>query len=40
MKDLKGKKIGMPFNTSVHFAMLAATEERGPAADRRARSST
>jgi taurine transport system substrate-binding protein len=23
LKDLKGKKIGLPFNTSVHFAMLA-----------------
>ena len=27
--DLKGKKIGMPFNTSVHFAMLAALKTVG-----------
>ena len=32
LKDLKGKKIGLPFNTSVHFAMLAGAEDRGPAA--------
>jgi taurine transport system substrate-binding protein len=29
LKDLKGKKIGMPFNTSVHFAMLAAMDTVG-----------
>jgi len=29
LKDLKGKKIGLPFNTSVHFAMLGALEEAG-----------
>lgn len=29
LKDLKGKKIGLPFNTSVHFAMLGALEEGG-----------
>jgi taurine transport system substrate-binding protein len=29
LKDLKGKKIGMPFNTSVHFAMLAALKTVG-----------
>jgi taurine transport system substrate-binding protein len=29
MKDLKGKKIGMPFNTSVHFAMLAGLKNAG-----------
>lgn len=31
MKDLKGKKIGMPFNTSVHFAMLAGLKAAGMA---------
>src|SRR5215831_434451 len=29
LRDLKGKKIGMPFNTSVHFAMLAALKSVG-----------
>ena len=29
LKDLKGKKIGLPFNTSVHFAMLAALKTAG-----------
>jgi taurine transport system substrate-binding protein len=29
LKDLRGKKIGMPFNTSVHFAMLAALRTVG-----------
>lgn len=29
LKDLKGKKIGLPFNTSVHFAMLAALRTVG-----------
>jgi taurine transport system substrate-binding protein len=29
LKDLKGKKIGMPFNTSVHFAMLAGLKTVG-----------
>src|SRR5215813_9541639 len=29
LRDLKGKKIGMPFNTSVHFAMLAALKTVG-----------
>jgi len=29
MKDLKGKKIGLPFNTSVHFAMLAGLKSVG-----------
>jgi len=29
MKDLKGKKIGLPFNTSVHFAMLAGLKAAG-----------
>jgi taurine transport system substrate-binding protein len=29
MKDLKGKKIGLPFNTSVHFAMLAGLKTVG-----------
>ena len=29
LKDLKGKKIGLPFNTSVHFAALAALETVG-----------
>ena len=29
MKDLKGKKIGLPFNTSVHFAMLAGLKQAG-----------
>src|SRR4030095_15350629 len=29
MKDLKGKKIGLPFNTSVHFAMLAGLKSAG-----------
>ena len=29
LKDLKGKKIGLPFNTSVHFAMLAALKTVG-----------
>ena len=29
MKDLKGKKIGLPFNTSVHFSMLAALKDAG-----------
>ena len=32
LKDLKGKKIGLPFNTSVHFAMLAALKTVGLAA--------
>src|SRR5437016_10469113 len=27
MKDLKGKKVGLPFNTSVHFALLAAMKD-------------
>jgi len=31
MKDLKGKKIGLPFNTSVHFAMLAGLKSAGMA---------
>ena len=31
MKDLKGKKVGMPFNTSVHFAMLAGLKAAGVA---------
>ncbi|HEY3181068.1 MAG TPA: ABC transporter substrate-binding protein [Casimicrobiaceae bacterium] len=29
LKDLKGKKIGLPFNTSVHFAMLAGLKSAG-----------
>ena len=29
LKDLKGKKIGLPFNTSVHFAMLAGLKTAG-----------
>ena len=29
LKDLKGKKVGLPFNTSVHFAMLAALKSAG-----------
>jgi taurine transport system substrate-binding protein len=29
LKDLKGKKIGLPFNTSVHFAMLAGMKSVG-----------
>jgi taurine transport system substrate-binding protein len=29
LKDLKGKSIGLPFNTSVHFAMLAALKTAG-----------
>jgi taurine transport system substrate-binding protein len=29
LKDLKGKKIGLPFNTSVHFALLAALKTAG-----------
>jgi len=29
MKDLKGKKVGLPFNTSVHFAMLAGLKAAG-----------
>lgn len=29
LKDLKGKKIGLPFNTSVHFAMVAALHDAG-----------
>ena len=29
MKDLKGKKVGLPFNTSVHFALLAAMKNAG-----------
>ncbi|MCC7049867.1 MAG: ABC transporter substrate-binding protein, partial [Alphaproteobacteria bacterium] len=29
LKDLKGKKIGLPFNTSVHFSMLAALDTVG-----------
>ena len=29
LKELKGKKIGLPFNTSVHFAMLAALKTAG-----------
>lgn len=29
MKDLKGKKVGLPFNTSVHFAMLAGLKSAG-----------
>jgi taurine transport system substrate-binding protein len=29
MRDLKGKKIGLPFNTSVHFAMLAGMKNAG-----------
>ena len=29
IKDLKGKKIGCPFNTSVHFAVLAALKTVG-----------
>jgi taurine transport system substrate-binding protein len=29
LKDLKGKKIGCPFNTSVHFALLAAMKTVG-----------
>ena len=32
LKDLKGKKIGLPFNTSVHFAMLAGLKSVGLAA--------
>lgn len=29
LKDLKGKKIGCPFNTSVHFALLASMKSVG-----------
>src|SRR5690606_35643798 len=29
IEDLKGRKIGLPFNTSVHFAMLAAHDQVG-----------
>ena len=29
LKDLKGKKIGLPFNTSVHFALLAGLKAAG-----------
>ncbi len=29
LKDLKGKKIGCPFNTSVHFALLSAMKTVG-----------
>jgi taurine transport system substrate-binding protein len=29
MKDLKGRKIGLPFNTSVHFALLAGLKGVG-----------
>jgi taurine transport system substrate-binding protein len=29
LAELRGKKIGLPFNTSVHFAMLGALEEAG-----------
>ena len=29
LKDLKGKKIGCPFNTSVHFALLSALKTVG-----------
>lgn len=29
VKDLKGKTIGLPFNTSVHFALVAALEKAG-----------
>lgn len=29
VKDLKGKKIGLPFNTSVHFAALALLKNNG-----------
>lgn len=29
LSDLKRKKIGLPFNTSVHFAMLGVLEEAG-----------
>src|SRR5947208_5744952 len=29
LKDLKGRKIGLPFNTSVHFAMLAGLKNAG-----------
>lgn len=29
LKDLKGKKVGCPFNTSVHFALLAAMKTAG-----------
>ncbi|SRR5579883_97806 len=29
LKDLKGRKIGTPFNTSVHFAALAALKSAG-----------
>jgi taurine transport system substrate-binding protein len=29
LKDLKGKSIGLPFNTSVHFSMLAALKSVG-----------
>jgi taurine transport system substrate-binding protein len=29
LKDLKGKSIGLPFNTSVHFSMLAALKSAG-----------
>ncbi len=32
LKDLKGKKVGCPFNTSVHFALLAAMKTVGLAA--------
>lgn len=29
IQDLKGKKIGLPFNTSVHFALVAALNDAG-----------
>lgn len=29
LKDLKGKKVGCPFNTSVHFALLAGMKSAG-----------
>ena len=29
VRDLKGKKVGLPFNTSVHFAMLGVLESAG-----------
>ncbi len=32
VKDLKGKTVGLPFNTSVHFAFLAALNRAGLAA--------
>ena len=33
LKDLKGRKIGLPFNTSVHFAMLAGLKTVGMTAN-------